>query len=63
MIEALEQIQGAGIDRIRQLKENSKYFRHRLKQMGFIVFGNESSPVVPMMIYVPAKLAAFRFLF
>ena len=60
VIDAIQQIQGAGIDRIRQLKENSKFFRQRLKEMGFIVYGNDSSPVVPMMIYVPSKLAAFR---
>jgi serine palmitoyltransferase len=60
IITATEQIQGAGIGRINQLAENSKYFRQRLKSMGFIVFGNDASPVVPMMVYLPSKMAAIR---
>uniref|UniRef100_A0A0E9XF50 Aminotransferase class I/classII large domain-containing protein n=1 Tax=Anguilla anguilla TaxID=7936 RepID=A0A0E9XF50_ANGAN len=27
--------------------------------MGFIIYGNNDSPVVPMMLYMPAKLNAF----
>uniref|UniRef100_A0A3Q2D868 Aminotransferase class I/classII domain-containing protein n=1 Tax=Cyprinodon variegatus TaxID=28743 RepID=A0A3Q2D868_CYPVA len=27
--------------------------------MGFIIYGNEDSPVVPMMLYMPAKIGAF----
>ena len=27
--------------------------------MGFIVYGNNDSPVVPMMLFMPAKIQAF----
>lgn len=45
-----------GRDRVRQLAENTVYFRKRLREMGFIIYGNEGSPVVPMMLYMPAKI-------
>ncbi|KAF7251523.1 Serine palmitoyltransferase 2 [Varanus komodoensis] len=45
--------------RVQQLAENVRYFRRRLKQMGFIIYGNEDSPVVPLMLYMPAKIGAF----
>lgn len=45
-----------GCDRVRQLAENTVYFRKRLREMGFIIYGNENSPVVPMMLYMPAKI-------
>ncbi|XP_066533822.1 serine palmitoyltransferase 2b [Hoplias malabaricus] len=48
-----------GQDRIRQLSENTTYFRRRLQAMGFIIYGNKDSPVVPMMLYIPAKVGAF----
>ena len=46
-----------GINRIKQLHENTKYFRDKLMKMGFIVYGNPSSPVVPAMLYMPTKVA------
>lgn len=45
-----------GLRRIRQLAENTKYFRSRLKEMGFIIYGNNDSPVVPVLLYMPAKV-------
>ncbi|XP_017331697.1 serine palmitoyltransferase 2 [Ictalurus punctatus] len=48
-----------GRDRIQQLAENTNYFRRRLREMGFIIYGNHDSPVVPMMLYLPAKIGAF----
>jgi len=48
-----------GKQRINQLAENCRTFRQGLKRMGVIVYGNDDSPVVPMMIYQPSKLAAF----
>ncbi|XP_075387200.1 serine palmitoyltransferase 2 isoform X2 [Tenrec ecaudatus] len=44
---------------VQQLAENTRYFRRRLKEMGFIIYGNEDSPVVPLMLYMPAKIGAF----
>uniref|UniRef100_A0A803T3D5 serine C-palmitoyltransferase n=1 Tax=Anolis carolinensis TaxID=28377 RepID=A0A803T3D5_ANOCA len=48
-----------GKQRIQQLAENTRYFRRRLKELGFIIYGNEDSPVVPLMLYMPAKIGAF----
>ncbi|XP_035263156.1 serine palmitoyltransferase 2 [Anguilla anguilla] len=48
-----------GRERVRQLAENTTYFRRRLQEMGFIIYGNSDSPVVPMMLYMPAKIGAF----
>uniref|UniRef100_A0A8C7K831 serine C-palmitoyltransferase n=1 Tax=Oncorhynchus kisutch TaxID=8019 RepID=A0A8C7K831_ONCKI len=48
-----------GRDRVQQLAENTLYFRRRLTEMGFIIYGNSDSPVVPMMLYMPAKIGAF----
>lgn len=62
---ALEQIMGLdgsveGVRRIKQLAENTKYFRDKLIKMGFIVYGNQASPVVPVMLYMPSKIAGFN---
>ncbi|XP_034433121.1 serine palmitoyltransferase 2-like [Hippoglossus hippoglossus] len=48
-----------GCERVRQLAENTVYFRERLQKMGFIIYGNVDSPVIPMMLYMPAKIGAF----
>lgn len=45
-----------GIRRIRQLARNTRYFRARLKEMGFIIYGNDDSPVVPLLLYMPGKV-------
>uniref|UniRef100_A0A9W3GPM3 serine C-palmitoyltransferase n=1 Tax=Camelus bactrianus TaxID=9837 RepID=A0A9W3GPM3_CAMBA len=49
----------SGLQRVQQLAKNTRYFRQRLKEMGFIIYGHEESPVVPLLLYMPAKLAAF----
>uniref|UniRef100_A0A8C4IWU1 serine C-palmitoyltransferase n=1 Tax=Dicentrarchus labrax TaxID=13489 RepID=A0A8C4IWU1_DICLA len=46
-------------ERVRQLAENTRYFRARLKEMGFIIYGNDDSPVVPILLYMPGKVVAF----
>ncbi|XP_063039746.1 serine palmitoyltransferase 2 [Engraulis encrasicolus] len=48
-----------GRERVRALAENTAYFRRRLQELGFITYGNSDSPVVPMMLYMPAKIGAF----
>ena len=48
-----------GIDRLRRLHDNTNYFRERLKELGFQVFGFKDSPVTPVLLYNPAKIAAF----
>jgi serine palmitoyltransferase len=52
----LEENTNDGQKRISQLAWNSHYFRERLVKMGFIVYGNNDSPVVPLMLYMPAKI-------
>jgi len=49
-----------GQDRIKQLAWNCHYFRENLVKMGFIVYGNNDSPIVPLMLYMPAKICAFN---
>ncbi|KAK0413605.1 hypothetical protein QR680_006899 [Steinernema hermaphroditum] len=44
-----------GHDRIDTLSRNARYFRSKLKQKGFIVYGSDDSPVVPVMLYYPTK--------
>jgi len=48
-----------GQKRIQQLADNARYFRKRLYDMKFIVYGNEESPVVPILLYQPGKVAFF----
>ncbi|KAF0300759.1 Serine palmitoyltransferase 2 [Amphibalanus amphitrite] len=47
-----------GRRKIDTLARNSHYFRQRLRQMGFIVYGNDDSPVVPLMSFFVSKTAA-----
>lgn len=61
---ALSQIAGrdgttVGAAKIRQLRENSIYFRQQLARRGLQTLGDWDSPVVPIMLYNPAKIAAF----
>jgi len=48
-----------GAKKLQQLRENSNYFRTRLQQMGFLILGNNDSPVVPLMLYHPVKFSSF----
>lgn len=48
-----------GQKRLRALRENSNHFRRKLKEAGFRVIGDEDSPIVPCMIYMPGQLPAF----
>ena len=61
---SLENIMGRdgtedGQRRIRQLAWNTQYFRWHLHKKGFIIYGNRDSPIVPLMLFQPAKIAAF----
>lgn len=48
-----------GQRKLEQLAFNSRYFYTELKTMGFTVTGSPDSPVVPLMLFHPAKIAAF----
>jgi len=47
-----------GVRRIAQLARNTRYVRRRLNQMGLIVYGNDNSPVVPVLVYMFSKIGA-----
>ncbi|KAJ7541375.1 hypothetical protein O6H91_10G056900 [Diphasiastrum complanatum] len=48
-----------GARKLAQVRENSNYFRQELRRMGCEVLGDENSPVMPFMLYNPAKIPAF----
>ncbi|KAG1311108.1 hypothetical protein G6F64_004045 [Rhizopus arrhizus] len=48
-----------GRKKIKQLAENSLYFIERLRELGFIVYGDQGSPVIPLLLFNPAKIPAF----
>lgn len=61
---AFEQIAGEdgtniGKEKIRCLRQNAIYFRKQLSKMGLQTLGDWDSPIIPIMLYNPAKIAAF----
>merc|ERR1711907_580915 len=48
-----------GQQKIKKLKENCNYLRKKLIDMDLHVYGDYDSPVIPVMIYNPTKIAAF----
>merc|ERR1712087_179436 len=48
-----------GKQKIDALRDNSNYFRMRLREMNMHVLGNYDSPVIPLMIYHPCKIPSF----
>jgi serine palmitoyltransferase len=48
-----------GARRLHQIADNSTFFRQQLKRLGFIVYGHDDSPVIPMLLFNPAKIPAF----
>lgn len=45
-----------GQKRIEALARNTRYFRKRIAQMGLIAYGNEDSPVIPILVYLFSKI-------
>ncbi|KAI8085199.1 pyridoxal phosphate-dependent transferase [Halteromyces radiatus] len=43
--------------RIQKLADNARYFASKLRELGFIVYGDEGSPVVPLLLFNPAKIS------
>lgn len=55
---------GEGVERLRRITFNSRYLRLGLKRLGFIVYGADDSPVIPLLLYLPALMpAASRMLY
>jgi len=48
-----------GRQKLQALRDNSNYFRMRLRQMGLQVLGHYDSPIMPVMLYHPAKISGF----
>ncbi|CAO0800403.1 unnamed protein product [Mucor circinelloides] len=46
-----------GVKRIKQLADNARYFSRALRKLGFIVYGDEGSPVIPLLLFNPAKIS------
>jgi serine palmitoyltransferase len=47
-----------GQEKIQRLLRNSRYFRKRIQQLGFLIYGQEDSPVVPIMTFFISKVVA-----
>lgn len=48
-----------GVGKINSLRENSNFFRSEMMRIGLHVLGDFDSPVIPVLIYMPAKVCAF----
>ncbi|XP_058093020.1 long chain base biosynthesis protein 2a-like isoform X2 [Magnolia sinica] len=48
-----------GAQKLNRIRENSNFFRSELQKMGFDVLGDNDSPIMPIMLYNPAKMPAF----
>lgn len=64
IITSLNIISGAdgtdlGRQKLDNLRENSNFFRKEMEKIGMHVYGDYDSPIIPCMIYFPAKIAAF----
>ena len=45
--------------RLRRLAFNSRYLSRGLAKLGFITYGHVDSPIVPLLLYQPGKMAVF----
>jgi serine palmitoyltransferase len=45
--------------RLRRLAFNSRYLSRGLTKLGFITYGHDDSPIVPLMLFNPGKMVAF----
>jgi len=54
-----EIVPGQGEERLQRIAFNSRYLRLGLKRLGYIVYGHDDSPIIPLMLYNPAKMPAF----
>lgn len=45
--------------RLRRLAFNSRYLNRGLRKLGFITYGHDDSPVIPLLLFNPGKMAVF----
>ena len=50
---------GRGQEKMDRIKRNANYFRQGLKKLGYQTLGHDDSPVIPCLLFQPAKLCAF----
>lgn len=48
-----------GRERLRRLAFNARYLSSGLRKLGFIIYGHRDSPIVPLLIFHPAKMPLF----
>ncbi|THH12860.1 hypothetical protein EW146_g7298 [Bondarzewia mesenterica] len=49
-----------GLTRLRRLAFNSRYLGRGLVKLGFITYGHYDSPIVPLLLFNPGKMAVFH---
>ena len=64
IITALKIIKGEdgtnlGRTKLDSLVSNSNFFRSEMQRLGLHVYGDMDSPIIPVLIYQPAKIVAF----
>ncbi|PSR72139.1 hypothetical protein PHLCEN_2v11987 [Hermanssonia centrifuga] len=45
--------------RLRRLAFNTRYLNRALRKLGFITYGHDDSPIVPLLLFNPGKMAVF----
>ncbi|KAE9553645.1 hypothetical protein FO519_003146 [Halicephalobus sp. NKZ332] len=48
-----------GKEKIQRLLRNTRYFRQRCRQLGFLIYGQDDSPVVPILTFFMTKVVYF----
>ncbi|KAL4402443.1 serine palmitoyltransferase component [Malassezia pachydermatis] len=48
-----------GQHRLERLAFNARYLNHGLRKLGFIIWGNRDSPVIPLLLFQPGKMMLF----
>lgn len=48
-----------GRERLRRLAFNARYLSSGLRKLGFIIYGHRDSPIIPLLIFHPAKMPLF----
>lgn len=48
-----------GKDRLQRLAFNSRYLSRGLKKLGFITYGHDDTPIVPLLVFQPGKMLLF----
>ena len=54
-----EELNRLGQKKLADLRRNSNFFRRELMAMGCHCYGDMDSPIIPVLLYMPSKLAIF----